>query len=68
MNSPIIWKATIEAFPIIGKWIIWKVGKGDKVLNHLDPWIGSENHHIGYLYLSSMISDQKDIIPFNILQ
>jgi hypothetical protein len=31
LNALIIWKETTLAFPLIGKWLVWHVGKGDKV-------------------------------------
>jgi hypothetical protein len=33
-------------FPIIGDWLIWKVGKGSNILIGKDPWIGCSNKHM----------------------
>jgi hypothetical protein len=30
-GASIVWKALVRAFPIIGKWAAWKVGRGNKV-------------------------------------
>lgn len=29
-----------KAFPLIGRWLVWKVGKGNKVKTVEDPWLG----------------------------
>jgi hypothetical protein len=33
-------------FPSVGNWLIWKIGKGDKLQISLDPWVGSKGKHI----------------------
>jgi hypothetical protein len=43
-NGSIIWKAIIKAFPLIGKWLMWKIGNGVQVSIGKDPWIGSNNN------------------------
>lgn len=32
--------ALIQAFPINGRWLVWKMGNGEKVRVEVDPWIG----------------------------
>jgi hypothetical protein len=44
-NASIIWKAIITTFPLVGNWLVWHVGKGDKVQIGLDPWIKSRGFH-----------------------
>jgi hypothetical protein len=44
-NASIIWKVVNSAFHLVGNWLIWKVGKGEKVQIGLDPWIGSKGLH-----------------------
>jgi hypothetical protein len=41
----IIWKGILDAFPLIGKWLIWTIENGVKVLIGKDPWIWSQNNH-----------------------
>lgn len=36
-NVSIIWKAVILAFPLVGNWLVWCVGRGTKVQVGLDP-------------------------------
>lgn len=43
--ASIIWKTIITTFPLVGNWLVWHVGKGDKVQIGLDPWIGSGGLH-----------------------
>jgi hypothetical protein len=50
-NASIIWKVVVMAFPLIGNWLVWKIGRGNKVQIGLDPWIGSNDayrlpHHL----------------------
>jgi hypothetical protein len=44
-NASIIWKVVNSNFQLIGNWLIWKVGRGDKVQIGIDPWIGSKGQH-----------------------
>lgn len=39
-NISIVWKAIVLAFPLVGKWLVWKVGKGNKVTLQEDHWLG----------------------------
>jgi hypothetical protein len=34
------YKALVQAFPINGRWLVWKMGNGEKVRVGVDPWIG----------------------------
>jgi hypothetical protein len=57
LNASIIWKAIVSAFPLIGNWLVWKIGKGDKVQIGLDPWIGCKE---SYKIPSHLILDLKN--------
>lgn len=39
-NVSIHWKALVQAFPRIGKWLAWKVEKVEQVRIVADPWTG----------------------------
>jgi hypothetical protein len=39
-NGSLIWKATISAFPLIGRWLVWKVVNGHNVRVQEYPWVG----------------------------
>lgn len=41
-NASILWKAVTIAFLLVGRWLVWKVGKGSKVRLGEDPWVGCE--------------------------
>jgi hypothetical protein len=45
-NGSVIWKATVNAFPLIGNWLIWKVGNGVDIIIGKDPWIEFQGKHI----------------------
>jgi hypothetical protein len=39
------------AFPLIGNWLVWKIGRGNKVQIGMDPWIDNNDtyrlpHHL----------------------
>jgi len=27
-KGSIVWKALVEAFPVVGDWVVWKIGDG----------------------------------------
>ena len=33
----------MDAFPIIGNWLTWKLGDGKNIKLELDPWVGGES-------------------------
>ena len=35
-----MWKALVRSFPLIGKWLEWKVGRGNRVRIDEDPNVG----------------------------
>jgi len=37
-NASIIWKVGIYDFHLVGNWLIWQIGKGDKLQIGFDPW------------------------------
>jgi hypothetical protein len=39
-----VWKALVEAFPLVGDWVVWKIGDGKKVRVGEDPWLGAGNY------------------------
>ena len=44
-----LWKGLVKAFPILERWVPWKIGKGNRVRLGEDPWIG-----VGYKYSLSV--------------
>jgi hypothetical protein len=50
----IVWIALVKAFPLIGKWTAWKIGRGNKVIIVEDPWIGCKGN---YRLSKEMITD-----------
>ena len=43
-NGSIGWKAMTLAYPLIGKWIAWKIGNKNRVRIGIDPWVGYEGN------------------------
>jgi hypothetical protein len=39
-KGSIVWKAILNAFPLVGSWMMWKIGNGWKVRVGEDPWMG----------------------------
>jgi len=39
-NASIVSKYMILSFPLVGRWLIWKVDGGNKVILGGDPWVG----------------------------
>ena len=35
-----VWKGLIQQFPLINKWVTWKICKGDNLRLGENPWIG----------------------------
>jgi len=44
-NVSIIWKVVTNSFHLVCDWLIWKIGKGDKMKIGLNPWVGSRDIH-----------------------
>jgi hypothetical protein len=44
-SALVIWKSIILEFSLIGNYIVWKVGKADKVQLVLCPWIVIQGSH-----------------------
>ena len=44
-TSYVVWKAMVLDFPVVGKWLVWKVGYGSKVKLGEDPWTSSDTNH-----------------------
>jgi hypothetical protein len=44
-KGSIVWKALVEAFPLVGKWMVWCIGNGEKVRLGEDPWLGAGNNY-----------------------
>jgi hypothetical protein len=40
-KGSILWKALVEAFPLVGTWTIWQKGNISKVRLGEDPWLGA---------------------------
>jgi hypothetical protein len=37
----VVWKALMRAFPLVGKWLACKIGKGNRDRIREYPWMGS---------------------------
>lgn len=44
-----VWKGLVCAFPVLGKWVAWHIGKRDHIQLGEDLWIGG-----AYYYLLSL--------------
>jgi hypothetical protein len=40
-KAPSFGKPLVEAFPLIGKWTVWKIGNGHRIRVGEDPWLGA---------------------------
>ena len=38
----------IRAYDHSGNWVAWKVGRGEKIILWMDPWIGCARNHMMY--------------------
>jgi hypothetical protein len=45
-GASVIWKAILNAFPLIENGLAWKLGNGHRFRLGKDPWPGSEGKHI----------------------
>jgi hypothetical protein len=45
-GASVIWKAIINAFPVIENGLAWKIGNGQHFRLGKDPWSGCEGQHI----------------------
>jgi hypothetical protein len=43
-KGSIVWKDMVEAFPLVGDWVVWKIGDKKKVRVGEDPWLGAGNY------------------------
>jgi len=53
LSSSIVWKEIVDCFPMIGKWLAWKIGCGRNIQIGEDPWVGSRGAH---KFLEDLIS------------
>jgi hypothetical protein len=44
-KGSIVWKALVQAFPLVGKWTVWHIKNGEKVRLGEDPWLGDGNNY-----------------------
>jgi hypothetical protein len=42
----VIWKAILNAFPLIENGLAWKIGNGNRLRIGSDPWPGSDGNHL----------------------
>jgi hypothetical protein len=40
-----IWKGLVKAYDILGHWVVWKIGRGTKLIVGKDPWIGCSGNY-----------------------
>ena len=52
-----IWRGMLHYFPILGKWIAWKVGNGLSLRVREDPWIGG---HSSFKLSPSLVRALRD--------
>jgi hypothetical protein len=45
-GASVIWKAILNAFPLIENGLAWKIGNGNHFRIGKDPWPGSERNHL----------------------
>jgi hypothetical protein len=45
-NGSMVWKADLNAVPLIGDKLLWKVRNRRNILISKNPWISSENNHL----------------------
>jgi hypothetical protein len=43
-KGSIVWKALVEAFPLVGEWVVWKIGDRKNIRVGEDPWLGARNN------------------------
>jgi hypothetical protein len=43
-KASIICKAKALAFPLVGRWLVWKVGVGTRTRIREDPWAGCDEN------------------------
>ena len=34
-----VWKGQVKAYEILGTWVAWKIGTGNRLLLGEDPWV-----------------------------
>jgi hypothetical protein len=42
INASIIWKSLVQAFPLFGRWLSWKVGDDKGIRLVVDMWVVGE--------------------------
>lgn len=57
-NVSIHWKALVQCFPLVGRWLVWKVGNGEQVRIGVDPWVGYKNKFRFPYWLIEMLQDR----------
>jgi hypothetical protein len=45
-GASVIWKAILNAFPLIEIGLAWKIGNGNRLRLGSDPWSGSDGNHL----------------------
>lgn len=45
-GASMIWKAIINAFPLIENGLAWNIGNGNRLRLGLDPWSGNDGNHL----------------------
>ena len=64
-NVSICWKAIVLAFPLLGNWLVWKVGNGERVRVVSNPLVGSGED---YKLLENLIASLQGKGIYNLAQ
>ena len=49
----------MKAFPLLGKWLLWKIGRGNKVTIWEDPWISCNDLYTLLDYLRNELLNKE---------
>jgi len=57
-KGSIVWKALVDDFPLVGNWIVWRIGNRTKVRLGEDLWLGVGNN-LNFIFPYSKYSRVK---------